>query len=105
MPKKQPRTPEARADLIMSIVFEMLSLARDSHNKTFSIRYPDGGCKSIYTRLVALTGERGKWDALERAGLMLIEENGRPQAVKAATEMKKEPVRWESKAINASLSV
>ncbi len=93
MQKKPPRTQEARADLIMSIVFEMSSMAKDSHDKTYSIRYPDGGYKSIYTRLVALTGERGKWDALEKVGLMLIEENGRPQAVKAVTETEKEPVR------------
>jgi hypothetical protein len=91
---KQPKTPEARAALATSIVYEMLAKALDSPDKTYGIRYPDGGFRSIYTRLVALTGERGKWDALESVGLMLIEENGKPQAVKVVTEMKKEPMRW-----------
>jgi hypothetical protein len=93
---KQPKTTEARADLVMSIVFKMRSLAKDSPNETYGIRYPDGGCKSIYARLVGLLGERGKWDAVSRVGpflaqhgLLLVEVDGSPQAVRIASPAKK----------------
>jgi hypothetical protein len=97
MSRKQPKTPKARAYLVVSIASEMRSLAEDSPGKTFSIRYPGGGYRTIYTRLVALTGERGKWDALERVGLVLVEENGKPQAVKVMAAAKEEPARWNPK--------
>ena len=99
MPKKQPRTPEARADLALSAVFRLRSLAKDSPGETYSLRYQNGGCKSIYTRLVDLLDERGKWDAVSRVGpflaqhgLLLIEMDGSPQAVKIAPSIKEEPV-------------
>lgn len=99
MPKKQLRTPEARADLVLSVIFELRSLTKDSPDKTYSLRYPHGTVRSVYKRLVALTGERGEWDAvnrigplLERFGMLLIAENGSPQAVKIAPPTKEEPV-------------
>lgn len=100
MPKKQPRTPEARAALATSIAYEMLAKALDSPDKTYGIRYPDGGRKSIYTRLVDLLGERGKWDAVSRVGpllaqhgLLLSEVDGSPQAVKVMAAAKEEPMQ------------
>lgn len=96
---KQPRTPEARADLVLSVIFELRSLAKDSPDKTYGLRYPHGTVRSVYKRLAALTGECGEWDAinrigpmLEKFGLLLISENGSPQAVKISPPMKDEPM-------------